>query len=407
MRIAIVIWQLDMYGGSIRQALELALQLKEKGHKVDFFTYRVDKKKCFPELLKKIKIITPVEVTYKQKIYDPNGPLLARAGYFAYNAFVQSKQVAALAKIIKERHGRKKYDVINLHDNGLLSIPQHIKDARFVWMMNDPPSFIDTHEKQASTFSNSLLLRFLVKVQMFESRILLRRVEEISVLDNRNARIVEKYFQRVAKIVRSGLDIPSELLTLKKPSNKKMKILTTNIFFRHRRYEDLVEAARILVQKKKQTNVQFRVVGASDADEGYYSEILALVEKYSLLEYFVFLGRVSEQQLKSEYKNADVFVFPNHNQTWGLSVFEALLNKCAVIVSATSGAHEVLSNNVNAKIIPSKNPKALAQALLELASDSKSRKKMARLGQKFVLENISWSKYADQMSSIFLGLKHS
>jgi glycosyltransferase involved in cell wall biosynthesis len=297
--------------------------------------------------------------------------------------------------------------VINLHDNGLLSIPQHIKDARFVWMMNDPPSFIDTHEKQASTFSNSLLLRFLVKVQMFESRILLRRVEEISVLDNRNARIVEKYFQRVAKIVRSGLDIPSELLTLKKPSNKKMKILTTNIFFRHRRYEDLVEAARILVQKKKQTNVQFRVVGASDADEGYYSEILALVEKYSLLEYFVFLGRVSEQQLKSEYKNADVFVFPNHNQTWGLSVFEALLNKCAVIVSATSGAHEVLSNNVNAKIIPSKNPKALAQALLELASDSKSRKKMARLGQKFVLENISWSKYADQMSSIFLGLKHS
>lgn len=46
-----------------------------------------------------------------------------------------------------------------------------------------------------------------------------------------------------------------------------------------------------------------------------------------------FLGRLSEKDLLAAYSRADVFLFPNAPQTWGLAVFEAMAMGCVPVIT--------------------------------------------------------------------------
>lgn len=402
MNIALVIWQLDTYGGSIRQILEEARYLQKQGHHVDVFAYRVDKAKCFPEFINEVNVIPAHPISLSQEFYNQSDPILKRMKAFIRNEWVQLKQVQAIGDQIELHHKKHPYDVINYHDHGVYRLTSRFPSVKNVWMMNDPPSFIDAKEKGASEYAQTTLMQVLAWIEKKRTNSALERMDTIVVLDERNKDIVRRHFGKSAIVVRSGLSIPSDLKKLLiKKQHKKIQLLTTNIFFRHRRYEDLIEAANILIHTHKVKNVEFHIVGDPAPDMGYFQLIEKMVANYDLQSYVKFLGKVSEAQLEREYREANVFVFPNHNQTWGLSVFEACLRGCAVLVSKTAGAHDVLTDGKNALFIEPKNPVHLASQLKKIISDHKLRNSIAKTGHSFVLKHISWSHYAKNMDTIF------
>ncbi|MBP9699690.1 glycosyltransferase family 4 protein [Candidatus Woesebacteria bacterium] len=402
MTIALVIWQLDTYGGSIRQILEEARYLQKQGHHVDIFAYRVDKAKCFPEFINEVNVIAARPIKISQEFYNQSDPILKRIRAFIRNEWVQLQQVRAIGDQIEIHHKKKQYDVINYHDHGVYRLTSRFPTVKNVWMMNDPPSFIDAKEKGASEYAQTTLMRVLAWIERIRTNRALVHMDTIVVLDERNKDIVQRHFKKSAMIVKSGLSIPNDLKQfLVKKKHKKIQLLTTNIFFRHRRYEDLIEAANILIHQYKVKNVDFHIVGDPAPDMGYFQLIEQLVKEYGLGSYVKFLGKVSEAELEREYREADVFVFPNHNQTWGLSVFEACLRGCAVLVSKTAGAHDVLTDGKNALFIEPKNPSHLAKQLERIITDAKLRNSIAKAGHTFVLKNISWSHYAKDMDTIF------
>lgn len=402
MNIALVIWQLDTYGGSIRQILEEARYLQKQGHHVDVFAYRVDKEKCFPEFINEVNVIPALPITLAQEFYNQSDPILKRMKAFIRNEWVQLKQVQAIGDQIEILHEQRPYDVINYHDHGVYRLTSRFPSVKNVWMMNDPPSFIDAKEKGASEYAQTTLMKVLAWIEKERTNRALAHMNTIVVLDERNKDIVKRHFGKTAQIVRSGLSIPADLKQLLvKKKRKKIQLLTTNIFFRHRRYEDLIEAAHLLIHTHKVKNVEFHIVGDPAPDMGYFHSIKQLVEDYKLGDYVKFLGKVSEAQLEREYRESDIFVFPNHNQTWGLSVFEACLRGCAVLVSKTAGAHDVLSDGKNALFIEPKNPSHLATQLQRILTDEKLRISIAKAGHNFVLKNISWSHYAKDIEAIF------
>ncbi len=402
LNIALVIWQLDTYGGSIRQILEEARYLQKQGHRVDVFAYRVDKEKCFPEFINEINVIAAKPIAISQEFYNQSDPILKRIRAFLRNEWVQLQQVQAIGNQIEIQHKKRAYDVINYHDHGVYRLSTRFPTGKNVWMMNDPPSFIDAKEKGASEYAQTTLMKVLAWVEKIRTNIALKEMDTIVVLDERNKEIVQRHFGKTAKVIKSGLSIPSDLKQMPvKKKRKSIQLLTTNIFFRHRRYEDLIEAAHILINKRKVKNVAFHIVGDPAPDMGYFKMIQGLVQRYGLTSYITFLGKVTEAILEREYREADVFVFPNHNQTWGLSVFEASLRGCAVLVSKTAGAHDVLSDGKNAIFIQPKNPSHLAKQLERVITDEKLRNSIAKAGYNFVRKNISWTQYAKDMESIF------
>src|SRR5205085_8177608 len=115
----------------------------------------------------------------------------------------------------------------------------------------------------------------------------------------------------------------------------------------------------------------------------------------------IFLGPFHEYEIPDAFAACDVFLFPNEEQTWGLTPMEAMAAGRAVIVSRGSGVHEVLQDGVTALLVPPREPSIIASKLELLLRNPKLREDLAQRGQQYVLGRFSWDNYARDMHSIF------
>jgi glycosyltransferase involved in cell wall biosynthesis len=134
---------------------------------------------------------------------------------------------------------------------------------------------------------------------------------------------------------------------------------------------------------------------------GYYNKIKELINKLGLSQEVELLGKVSDERILHEYKTNDIFVFASHMQSCGLSVFEAQASGLPVIVSKTSGSSELLTDHENCIIVEPKSPEAIAAAVKELIDQPELYERIANAGRRFVEENVSWSRYTDEMLDFF------
>jgi glycosyltransferase involved in cell wall biosynthesis/predicted TPR repeat methyltransferase len=77
------------------------------------------------------------------------------------------------------------------------------------------------------------------------------------------------------------------------------------------------------------------------------------------------------KNLKTQlYGTADILVYASHYDSCPRPPLEAMSAGCAVICTDTTGSKEYCQNGVNCRMVPIKNPQAIAEALWELMSDS-------------------------------------
>ena len=150
-------------------------------------------------------------------------------------------------------------------------------------------------------------------------------------------------------------------------------------------------------------DITLDIVGKQDTDPAYYREICDLVASEGVSDFVHFHGKVTEEVLRDLYAHADVFLFANAPQTWGLAVVEAMLMGCATVVTDGCGAHEVLTDGDNALIAKAQNPESLAEKIAYLVQNPEARERIRDRGEEFVRENISWDRYARDMADIFRG----
>lgn len=369
MNIAIIIRRLNVKGGAQRQALSLARELKNIGYGVSLYTFFYDKEKCFSDLLNGMEV-------FSSESADP-------------------KKLSNMIDL--------KTDVLNPHDQEAYKVAyyfkKNIKNAPSVWMMNDVPSkdFGFWKESQFNpNLKRSLAKTVYHKFYDFRDSRFIKAQDKVTVLDNWNKGLVKKHFGKDAVVARSGLDIEKFKFNERKFIDpKNIKLLTTGIFFPHRRFEDLITAVSLT------PNSSLTIIGDTDNDKKYFEKLKNLIKSLGLENRIAFLGKVSDAELVDAYKTHDIFVFPNHLQTWGLAVFEAMSAGIPVIVSRTAGAHEVLADRENAMLINPKTPEDIKKAILELVSNPAFYAKISANARKFVEENISWAKYAQKMLEVF------
>ncbi len=369
MNIAIIIRRLNVKGGAQRQALSLARELKNMGHNVVLYTFFYDKEKCFDDLLDGMAVFASNLADPKRlsELIDPNTDVL-------------------------NPHDQEAYKVAYFFKKGVKNIPS-------IWMMNDVPSK-DFGFWKESQF-NPLLRRSFAKAvyhkiyDFLDSRFI-KAQEKITVLDDWNKRLVREHFGKNAVVTRSGLDIDKFKFNEHKTGGSKgVKLLTTGIFSPHRRFEDLIIAVSLIPQ------AELTIVGDTSNDKKYYEKLKSLAGSLDISDRIKFLGKVSDPELVEAYKSHDIFVFPNHLQTWGLAVFEAMACGIPVILSRTTGASEVVTDRKNSMLINPKTPEEIKKAVIELASNPDFYSSISRNARKFVEENISWKRYAKSMLEVF------
>lgn len=402
MKIAVILWELDITGGTQRLALELAKNMQKLGHEVDVYSYFYDEAIGYKDLFDglSIKGVTKRTRTKTTQTQKPKN-ILTTIIYFLRiyvkiikNFFSPEESVLKLKDLVLKTHPINYYDAINIHDYNAYRVARLIKHQNIVWTMND----IQRPPIKSRSQIHETLFNFIQKILI---RIETSNIKNIIVLDNRNVALCKNYFNKDAIIVRGGINIEMFNQIKKKDFDKKdFDIFLSSIFFPHRRFEDVVNAAEI-IKKRGYNNFKIQINGITERDYEYYLSIKNLISDKDLNNYISITTGLSEKELFSAYEKADIFIFPNHNQTWGLVVFEAMLAGCVTIVSKTSGASEILNEGENSFLVDPKSPDQIAEILIKLFKTPLLLKTVSDNAISFVKNNLSWERYARETLAIF------
>lgn len=400
LKIGIVAWDLNISGGTQRQALELAINLQRMGHNIKVYTIYYDKERCYPDLLDKLDI--------KYLYSDKRNDLDRKSNNLFKKIFVKvfpywipllktEKLYDNLTGLIDED-----LDLLCCHDYGVYPVGAKYKietGTPVVWQMNDLPIYKANFDNLKGIIKSLLSpLRGEIFLRLKHTKYI-KKIDKIVVMDILNKNKLKDNLGLESTIVRNGLDIEKFKFNERKFLGNKLKIMSNGIFFPLRRLEDLIEALKIV--KDKGIKFELNHVGTDVRCKWYAEKIYKMVKKFGLSDCVVFHGHTSEEKLIELYSASDVFVFPNYPQTWGLAVFEAMGCGTPVIVSTGCGASEVLADGENALLVPPKSPEKIVGVIITLKDNHELWKKLSVNGRRFVEENIRWDLYAKNMMKVF------
>jgi glycosyltransferase involved in cell wall biosynthesis len=390
LKIALLIHELLVEGGTERQCVALARSLTEQGHDVALYTCAYDRERCYREICEGLD----VRVAGRGRFPRLKKPEVLR----------RYLDMRKLASCIQEG-----FDVWNPHH-----WPPHwaALEARrrfggvVVWMCNDVPDMYEKAQKNGGP-PQSALRRYWYRLLFGYDQRKVERLNMVTVLAEWvKQRLVAIYPSRV-EVVRSGVDwqkfgaVPHEDVIRSRFGfgADVFLVLCLGILLPHRRLEDGIAAIAQL--RARDHNVKLLIAGSSASSPDYFAGLQRLVREPQLKAGVVFAGGFPENELKQFYDACDVFLFANENQTWGLAVIEAMACGKPVIVSTGAGVHEVLEDAKTALLVPPRNPEAIALCIELLMRDPALRRRLGENGRNFVRERFSWNRYAQDMVAVF------
>jgi glycosyltransferase involved in cell wall biosynthesis len=107
-----------------------------------------------------------------------------------------------------------------------------------------------------------------------------------------------------------------------------------------------------------------------------------------------FLGRVPRAKMAGEFTAADLLVLPSLVEGSAETTYEALA--CGVPVVATPEAGSVVRDGIDGRIVPSREPEALANAIAEIVEDRQKRERMSRAARDRA-HDYTWERYGERL----------
>jgi glycosyltransferase involved in cell wall biosynthesis len=141
---------------------------------------------------------------------------------------------------------------------------------------------------------------------------------------------------------------------------------------------------------------QLAIVGAG-RDEKYLAQLKAIVAECGIGDDVVFVGGVPLEETVDFYRAADVFVYPSHNETFGLPILEAMATGCPVVTSDVSAMPETAGGA--ALLADPGAPESSARAIVE-AARPEQRGRLIGLGFKRAAQ-FSWAATGAQTLDVY------
>lgn len=378
-------------GGGVRLMVELARALAEKGHRVTIAVHDYQEDAEFADVAGQLDI---------RAVRRGAAPFLGTRRAMAERYWRGMPKVARLVP--------DDVDVVNSHEwpglrGGLLAGRR--TGAPVVWTRNDETSFERAVVPEDAIQGDHRPWRRAINASIGIPDVLAARAAAaVVVLAKRQARMAERSYRRPATVVPLGpparfFDPPPRAEARARLGIPEERFLaaTASILFPHRRFEDLIEAAALLADEPR---LHVLIAGSDFADRAYADRLSALIEERGLGDRVTMPREaLSDAELGDVYAAADVFVYPNQRQTWGLAPLEALAAGTPAIVSSGSGVYEVLEGRPGVRGVEPERPDQIADALrASLAADDRAGAAETR---EWLRTELSIDRYADQMMEIY------
>jgi glycosyltransferase involved in cell wall biosynthesis len=155
----------------------------------------------------------------------------------------------------------------------------------------------------------------------------------------------------------------------------------------------LLRAFALLIQEQSELNVRLVLVGGGTK----FDELKNLSKELAIDSVVEFTGKIKFEELPAVFGQFDVFANLSRSESFGVSVLEAMSSGLPVIVTATGGLLEIVTEETGI-FVPVDDIQATKKALLELISNEEQRKTMGMAGRSRVIKEYNWKDSLKKMS---------
>ena len=378
-------------GGGARAMLDLALDLRDRGHDIVICCHDFMPSQEFEQLSQGLEVRS-VRTGVAAPAAGHSGRL---ERYF--------RGMRQLADLVPDD-----VDAINGHDWPALRAARLAGSrtgAPVVWTRNDDIEWEREVIPRMTAAGRGRLSRMPAKLVLGLPDVRdARAADKIVVLSKHDAAMVRRAYGRNAVVVHPG---PAQAFFRATPDRAAARsalgvadgeflVLAFALLMPYRRFEDLIDATAMLGDL---SDVRLRLVGSDHINPAYGEALAGRIATRGLGDRAVLDRRsVSDAELRDLYAASDLYVFPSARQSYGLAPLEAIALHTPVVVSRGAGVHEVLEGHPGVGVVPPTDPKALAGAI-RAAHGQRDDAALERT-RSFVRDELSSERYAIAMEEL-------
>jgi phosphatidylinositol alpha-mannosyltransferase len=226
-------------------------------------------------------------------------------------------------------------------------------------------------------------------------RIVWRRLAERVAVSNAAASFLDARFGGGSdtRIVPNGVDV--ELFADAQPANlpRGRRILWVGRLDKQKGFPVAVRAFAALATRLPDVHL---VVAGDGAERDAVAELSPEVR-----ERVVMLGAVANEQLPPYFAASEVFIAPALGQeSFGIVLVEAMAAGLPVVASRIPGYDEVIRDGVDGVLVPSNDPRALADEAERVLGDPALSGRLAEAGRARAAE-FSWDHVTDRLEDVY------
>jgi len=145
-------------------------------------------------------------------------------------------------------------------------------------------------------------------------------------------------------------------------------------------HEQILQAVKILKDKNAGKLLLIVAGSAAESEKVYEQRIIELAKNLDVMNIAKFLGFRSD--VPELMAAMDLLVFPSHEESFGVTLIEALAMGLPIIASNTAGIPDIIVNGETGLLVPPRDPESLANAIWGLINNKELRSQFSVKGRK-------------------------
>ena len=249
--------------------------------------------------------------------------------------------------------------------------------------LKNKPMVTTFHDINFSTYTPNPRI---VKYQ----KLSLERADAVIAISENTKRDLLRIFdinEKKIHVIYHGIDIDDTPTT---PIMDEPYILYVGSRYGNKNFDRFAKAVSIL----KQRNINIKVVCTLAP---FSNQEKIFLNSLKVLDSFVHLS-ASEQQMKSLYQHATIFVYPSLYEGFGMPILEAMANHCPALLANASCFPEIAGDA--ALYFDAENEDDMACKIEQLIQDSSLREQLSSKGDIRVRQ-FSWKRCADEHRKVY------
>lgn len=302
-------------------------------------------------------------------------------------------ELFAAIKIIK----KEQIDLIHAH----WIIPQG-PIALFLKKIFGIPYIVTTHGGDIYGLQNKLLI--------YIKKVILENAQSITVVSTAIKDEILKKINPKLKIAVISMGVDPKLFNpnkYDKSIKEKFDIEGPLLLFVGRLAEK--KGVRYLLQAMPDIirvipNIKLLIIGQGTLEK----ELKTLSKNIDIENNTYFIGAIPNSDLPKYYATADIFIGPSiqtgdgDTEGLGLTFIEASFSGCIPIGTNIGGIPDVINNKKTGFLVKEKNPKNIAETVINLLSDSKLISNIKLYTRLQTIKKFDWENVSDKYKYLFL-----